>query len=77
MRDEGQSLLCFGVGLTEHHEVVGVAREAEAESVEMPVQMVQDDVSQQRADDPSLGGANRGGLEDTVFHHACAKELLD
>src|SRR6185436_21014341 len=45
--------------------------------VELPVQMVQDDVGQQRADDASLGSADRGGFEHAVFHHPRAKEFLD
>src|SRR4030095_12277434 len=39
--------------------------------------MVEDDVSQQRTDDSSLGSANRGGLEHAIFHHASAKEFLN
>ena len=39
--------------------------------------MIEGDVGQQRRDDASLRSANRRRLENTVFDHACAKELLD
>src|SRR6266436_2901739 len=77
MRDLGLGLLSLGSGLAEHHKVIGVAHEAVAELVELPVQMVQDDVGQQRAGNPALRGADRGRLEHAIFHDACAKEFLD
>src|SRR5205823_8206910 len=70
-------LLSLGFGLAEHHEIIGIAHEAIAEFVELPVQMVKDDVGQQRAGDASLGGADRGGFEHAIFHHSRAKEFLD
>src|SRR6266446_552090 len=77
MRDLGLGLLSLGSGLAEHHEIIGVTHEAVAELVELPVQMVEDDVGQQRAGNAPLGSANRGRLEHAIFHHACAKEFLD
>src|SRR5438445_3437766 len=76
-RDLSLGLLSLGGGLAEHDKIIGIAHEAIAEFVELPIQMVENDVGQQRTGDPSLGSANRGGLEDTVLHDACAKEFLD
>ena len=77
LRDLSLGLLSLGGGLAQDHKVIGVAHEAVAEFVELPVQMVQDDVGQQRAGDAPLGSADRGRLEHAIFHHACAKEFLD
>src|SRR5437867_8095360 len=77
MRDLSLGLLSLGLGLAQHDKVISIAHEAVAELVELPIQMVQDDVGQQRAGDASLGSANCGGLEHAIFHHTCAKEFLD
>ena len=45
--DLGPSLFGLGAVLTKHDEVVGVAHEAQAELIEMPVEPVEDDVCQQ------------------------------
>src|SRR6266576_2595113 len=44
LRDLSLGLLSLGGGLAQDHKVIGVAHEAVAEFVELPVQMVQDDV---------------------------------
>jgi hypothetical protein len=51
--DLDPSLFGLGAALTEHHEVVGIAHEAKADFVQMPVEPVEDDVGQQRGDDAS------------------------
>ncbi len=67
----------MGAGLTQNHEVIGITHEAKAALVELPVQIVEDDVGQQGTDDPPLGGARRCRLEDALFHHSGAKKLLN
>ena len=61
MRDLSLGLLSLGLGLTEHDEIVGVAYEAIAELVELPIQIVQDDVGQQRTGDSSYTVDNLTG----------------
>lgn len=51
--DQSQSLLRLGAGLDKNHEVIGIAHEAKAVGVELPVQEIKDDVCQQRGDDSS------------------------
>ena len=65
--DLGPSLFGLGAVLTEHNEVIGVAHETQAESIEMPVEPVEDDVCQQRRYNPPLRGALSGGHEPTVL----------
>ena len=74
---QGQGLLSLSGGKAKHHEVIGLTHEAIAVFVKPPIQMMEHDVGQQRTDDASLGRTHRGRFEDTVFHHAGAKELFD
>ena len=50
---QGQGLLSLSGGAAEHHEIVGIAHEAIAALMKPPVQMIENDVGQQRTDDPS------------------------
>src|SRR5215470_2694255 len=77
MRDQSLSLLSLGLGLAEHDEVIGVSHEAKAVLIELPVQVVEDGVGQQRTDDAPLGSAHRSRLKDAVLHYTRAKEFLD
>jgi hypothetical protein len=63
------SLLGLGFGRGDHHEVIGVADEPPTVLVEFPVQVIENDVGQQRTDDASLGRAHCGRFEDPVVHH--------
>ena len=51
-------LLDLDLGPTKDHEVVGIAHEAEAGVVELPVEAMESDVGQQGGDRPSYNLAN-------------------
>ena len=53
MLHQSQRLFGLRLGRAEHHEVIGIAREAIAGLMKLPVQVIENDVGQQRRDDPS------------------------
>src|SRR5436309_13060431 len=65
----GQRLLGLGLGLGQHHKVVGIPREAETGGVELPIQMIENDVGKKRRNDATLWSADGRWLEPTVFYH--------
>ena len=75
--DLGPSLFGLGAVLTKHDEVVGVAHEAQAELIEMPVEPVEDDVCQQGGDDSALWRALGSRQEPTVFKHSAAEKAFE
>ncbi len=75
--DLGPSLFGLGAVLTKHDEVIGVAREAQAELIEVPVEPVEDDVCQQGGDDSALRRALGGCQEPTVFKHSAAEKAFE
>lgn len=75
--DLGPSLFGLGAVLTEHDEVIGVAHEAQAKLIEVPVEPVEDDVCQQGGDDSALRRALGGSQEPTVFKHSAAEKAFE
>jgi hypothetical protein len=67
----------LGAVLTKHDEVIGVAHEAQAELIEVPVEPVEDDVCQQGGDDSALWRALGGCQEPTVFKHSAAEKAFE
>jgi hypothetical protein len=67
----------LGAVLSEHHEVIGIARKAQAELIEMPVKAIEDDVCQKRRDDSPLRRAPGGSQEPTVFKHPASQEAFE
>ena len=70
-------LLDADLGPAENHEIVGVAHEAVAGVVELPVEAVQSDVGKQGGYDPSLRRAHRGRLEHALLHHPGLEKSFD
>jgi len=60
-------LLGLAFGSAQHDKIVGVSHEAKAGGVQLPVQMVQGDVCQQRGDHASNDIANKGGFLDRLI----------
>lgn len=75
--DLGPNLFGLGAVLTQHDEVIGVAHEAQAELIEVPVEPVEDDVCQQGGDNSALRRALGGSQEPTVFKHSAAEKAFE
>jgi hypothetical protein len=77
VHDLGYSLLSLGLGEAQYDEVLGVADEAETERVELPVQVVGDNVGQEWTNHSALRCDHGSGLKHTFVHDPRAKEFLD
>jgi len=75
--DGSQRAFRLGIGLAEDNEVVSVADEVEALRMQLPIQMIEDNVSQQGRNDAPLRSADRGRFKDTVLHHTRPEKFLD
>ena len=76
MLDQCQSLFGCVLTTTEHHEIVGVPYKAEAAFMEMPIEDIQSDVSQQWRYDSTLRCPNVCRSYLAAFHHSRLEELL-
>lgn len=63
--------------MADDDEIVGIANEAKATFVELPVEMIEDDVSEQGGENAPLRGADIGRLENTELHHARPEKFGD
>lgn len=75
--DLGPSLFGLGAACAQHHEVVGIAHEAKAEFVQVPVQPIENDVSQQWGDNSPLWRTLGGSQELTVHKDSAAEEAFE
>src|ERR1700730_6561838 len=75
--DLDPSLFGLGAVLTEHHEVIGVAHEAQAEFFQVPVKAVEDNISQQRGDNSTLWSALGRGQKPTVLKDSAAEKAFE
>ena len=66
----GQCLFRLGSGFDQHHEVIGIPYETVSVLIEVPVEPVEDDVSQKGTDDPSLWRPFSRRDKLTVLHDA-------
>src|ERR1700730_3220318 len=69
-------LLDLNLGPAEDHEVVGIAHEAVAGVVELPVEAVESDGGKQGGYDPSLARADRGRLGRALLHYPGLEKSL-
>lgn len=77
MRDQSHSLFRLWFGLAENDKVVCIPDMPETGLFELPIQVIENDVGQQRRNNASLRRAHGCGFEDTGFHHPRRKKSLD
>ncbi|MDH3886317.1 MAG: hypothetical protein OET63_19000 [Desulfobacterales bacterium] len=71
-----QCLFGFLLRAAEYHKVIGISYEAIAVFVEIPVEDVEGDVSQQGRSDPTLGCSPGRRSHFATLHHSRLEELL-
>ena len=76
-RDSIPCLLSLPFRLAEDNKVVRISDEAEARFIELPVQVIEYDVSQKRRYNTALGCTDRDRFEYTVLHDTGREKSLD
>lgn len=71
-----QSLFGLGLRLAEDDKIIGIAREAQAEFVELPIEVIENDVRQERGNDSPLGRASGGSQKATVLENPTTEKAL-
>src|SRR6266511_1392282 len=74
MSNKIERLLRLLVGLTEHHEIVGISHEVIAGCMELPIQVIQYDIRQQWRNHTSLWCADGSRLEHPIFHDSSSEK---
>lgn len=64
-------------GFAQDHEIIRVADEVKSERIQLPVEMIEDDIGQKGRNYPALGRSLACGQNPAVLHHARLKELPD
>src|SRR6266498_1844531 len=67
----------LGIRVANDDKVVRVAHEVKASCVQLPVELIEDDVSQEGRDNAPLRRADCSRLKDTVLHHTRPEKFLD
>jgi hypothetical protein len=72
-----QSLFSLGQVAAQDHEIIGIAHEAQARLCQGVVEQVEDNIRQERRNDPALRSARSGGEKSAPIHDASGEKPTD
>src|SRR6266849_2075775 len=74
---KSQCLFGLARSLTENHEVIGITNKPVTGVIQLPVQIVQNNICQKWRNDSTLWCADRSRFKHAIVHHPRREKLLD
>src|SRR6266571_2934576 len=74
---KSQCLFGLARSLTENHEVIGITNKPVTRVIQLPVQMVQNNICQERRNHAALWCADRRRFKHAIVHHPRREKLFD